>query len=474
MAKAKAYDAVVIGAGLLGTFAARALSQKAMDICVVEKASDVCTGISKANAAIVYSGYDVPPNTLKSRLCVPGCESFPALCEELGVRFRQCGSLLVCFGPVGEADIREKYEQGLKNSVPGLRLVDRNEILSMEPHIRRDVTLGLYAPHAGTVEPWELGIAAYENARVNGVDFRLNTEVLSIAREEPLYLIKTDRGELRARSVINCAGLRAAEVRDTILPPKIDIRSSVSDLAVFAPESRNYVNHVIFSQSEDGSKGVTLIPTVDGKVMAESPRKEKTQGESAISTMEGQRALKELAGELIPELQNTPILRYFAAIRPNPFDVNDRKRHIGGFSLLEEDGFLSLIGIKTPGMTCAEGLGQVVSEKISSYLGISDCNPHFCPRREAPVRLADLNAAGRSKMIEKDPRYGSIVCRCGGISEGEVLDAIHAGARTLDGVKRRCGTALGLCQGGFCTAEVAKLLSRELGISVEEVLYAHD
>lgn len=470
----KQYDTAVIGAGLLGVFAARSLRRYGLKVCVLEWSADVCTGISKANAAIVYSGYDTAPNTLKSALCVPAAEHFSELCEELGVRFSRCGSLSVCFGPEGEKSIRKKYAQGLANGVAGLRLLTGAEVLALEPGLNPSVRMGLLASGAGTVEPWELGIAAYENARSNGAEFFFETEVQSVSKEGGLFAISTGRGSFFAKSVINCAGLRSTALRETLLPPKIGIRTSVSDFAVFGAADKNYVNRIIFEELENGKKGVTLVPTVEGNLLAESPLKIKTDDFLPRCTQEGLDALYRLSGELLPALKGEPAIRHFAALRPNPYDTADPKRRIDSFTVLEEDGMISLIGIKTPGLTCAEALGRLAAEKAVAFLGGAPENETFCPVRKAPVRLAGLSEAERTAKIRENSLYGKIICRCGNVSEGEVLDAIRAGARSIDGVKRRCGTGFGACQGSFCTGRIVTLLARELGASPEEVLKRHD
>ena len=470
----KRCDVLVVGAGLLGVFAARALCRYPLEVCVAEKASDVCTGISKANSAIVYSGCDAVPDTLKAALCVPACADFGKLCAELGVRFDRCGSLLVCTGAAGEASVRKKYAQGRQNGVQGLELLSDTELLKTEPGLSPDVRMGLYAPGAGTVEPWELGIAAFENASENGAKFFFGAEVKTLSRRDGHYYAETERETFCARCVINCAGLHAAALREMLLPPYVGIRFSLADFAVYDESLRGLVRHVLMQEREDGTKGVTLVPTTDGNLLAESPVKVRTESAAACSTPEGQAALDALSRELVPALDAEKVIRRFAAVRPNPYYIGGSRRSIDSFVCLGEDGLISLIGIKTPGLTCAEALGRHAAEKAAAFLGVTGENPHFSPVRTPPVRLTELDAKARNALIASDGSYGRIVCRCRGVSEGEILNAIRAGARTVSGVKRRCGAGMGRCQGGFCTAQIAKLLARETGKAVEEVLSLHD
>jgi len=184
-------DVAVIGAGLLGCFAARELSRYKLNIALIEAREDVCTGLSRANTAIVYSGYDTAPDTLKTEMCLRANEGFDALCNELGVRFSRCGSLMISLGERGDGVLRKKYEQGQINGVPGLRLLSGSQVRELEPSLTDAVTMGLLSPTTGTVNPWELGIAAYENALKNGVQSRLSEKVLSISHGDGGYVLET-------------------------------------------------------------------------------------------------------------------------------------------------------------------------------------------------------------------------------------------------------------------------------------------
>lgn len=171
------YDVIVIGGGILGCFVCREMMRYKLKVALLEVREDVCTAISRANTAIVYSGCDTKSGTLKSQMCVRATQTFDKLCRTLGVRYSQCGSLMICFGPNGEKTLRKKLAQGLANGARGLKLLTRDDILSLEPNLSPDVRMGLLAPEAGTVMPWELGIAAAENAASNGAEFFFNHKV---------------------------------------------------------------------------------------------------------------------------------------------------------------------------------------------------------------------------------------------------------------------------------------------------------
>ena len=235
------FDVIVIGGGLLGCFVARNLAKYRLKIAIFEEREDLCTGISRANTAIVYSGCDTRPGTLKSRMCVKAAQSFDSLCSELGVRYKQCGSIMVCFGPKGEEVLHKKLAQGLENGVRGLKLLERKEVLALEPGLSSDVRLGLYAPEAGTVLPWELGLAAAENAASNGVEIKLNTKVTDIKRTEHGYTVHTGAGYFCSQGVINCAGMFADEILEKVQNPLVRIIPDSGDYLILDTKTDGYI-----------------------------------------------------------------------------------------------------------------------------------------------------------------------------------------------------------------------------------------
>ena len=463
-------DVAVIGAGLLGCFAARALTEFDIKVTVLEAREDVCTGISRANTGIIYTGCDTKPGTLKTALCVKANREFDRLCRELDVRFSRCGSLMAGFGPRAEARLQKKLEQGQVNGVPGLKLLGRDEVLTMEPNLSPDVTLGLYAPGTGTVDPWELGIAAYENARDNGADFRFSQEVIRMERAGNGYLLETNTECYTARAVVNCAGLHSDTVRELVGRPAVRIFPTAADYLVLDDTVSGFVSHIIFHEPEEKGKGLTLVPTVDGSLLAGPTARSRDSAPDHATAREGLESLKALCGRVAPSLPLDQIICGFAALRPDPYAVREEQdrwvpvdRSISSFTVLEEDGLVSLLGIKTPGLTCAAGLGEHVAALAARYLGNPGKNHRFSPHRQSIRRVHSLSEAQRAALVRRSPEYGEIICRCRDVSMGEVMESIRRGAVTLDGVKRRTGAGMGRCQGGRCMQKILELLAREQG-----------
>ena len=469
-------DVLVIGAGLLGCFAARALSAYELHTVVLEAREDVCTGISKANSGIIYTGLDAVPGTLKAELCVRANRDFDRLCAELDVPFRRCGSLMIACGPRGETKLRKRYEQGILNGVEGLELLSPAETRELESTLTDAVTLSLYAPGTGTVDPWVLGIAAYENARRNEVVFRFREEVRHLTRTGEGFLAETAGNSYLAGAVINCAGLRADAVRELTEPPKARLVPQAADYYVTDTSAGEQVKHVIFHEGEERGKGLTVIPTVDGNLLL-GPTKRAWDGEEGMPTESGGLAeLRELCREVVPTLDVGSIIRNFGSLRPI-VEMGEIKNgvwtpsgeDVSSFLVMEEEGLFSLIGIKTPGLTCACELGKMAAEKAIEYLGGAAKKEDYDPTRRGIPRVRELPEEERTALIIRDPDFGRIVCRCREITRGEILESIRRGAVTVDGVKRRVGAGMGRCQGGWCLQTVLELLARETGQSVTTI-----
>ncbi len=465
----KYYDAVVIGGGVLGCFAARNLRQWSLSVALVEAEEDVCTGITRANSAIVYAGYDNKPGSLKAAMTVAGNAAFDRLCADLEVPFSRCESLMVSFGDRGNSVLKKKYENGLRGGVTGLRLISGEEAREMEPMLSDRVTTALHAPTTGTVNPWQLGIAAFENAVANGCDPMLNTRVLGIEQKDARYIIKTENEELACRAVLNCAGLYADKVQELLFPPSIRIFPDGADFLVLDRNAPS-PGRVIFHETEDDGKGITAIPAVEGNLLL-GPTKRELDGKPFATTAQGLSMLLDNARTLLPGLDLTKVIRSFAAVRPNPHRVTLRDgvyipdgTGIGSFVIDNPaPGFYSLLGIKTPGLTCADELGRHLAEQTAVYLNAA-ANPGFAPCRRAMTRMSGMDSGQWNRLVRENRDYGTIVCQCERVTKGEILEAIARGARSVDGVKRRTGSGMGRCQGGRCALEIAAIL-REAGIN---------
>ena len=432
----KHFDAIVIGGGILGCMTARNLRRWNISTLLLEKEADICTGITRANSAIVYAGYDNKPGSLKAELTVRGCANMEALCKELEVPYAQTGSLLVTYEKDAIPQLEKKLRNGEKNGVPGLKLLSGAEAEAMEPMLQKGVASALYAPTTGTVNPWQLGIAAFENALHNGAQAKMNAPVLAIRRENGGFVVDTDKESYSCKMVFNCAGLFADKVHQLAFAPSVNLELDGAEYLVFdtlAPKPAR----VIFLQGASCGKGITAIPCAEGNLLISGVR--KPMDIPFATTPEGLQEIYEGAKQLLPEADMKKVIRSFGAVRPNPHKADGSS--LPDFCIENPaPGFYSFIGIKTPGLTASNELGLHLAVKAAAYLG-AEANPHFDPTRKAIPRTG-----------------GEIICQCEGITRSEILEAIRRGATTVKGVKYRLGAGMGRCQGSRCSYEIQKML----------------
>ena len=470
------YDAIVIGGGLLGCFTARALKRYDVSVALFDSREDVCTGMSRANSAIVYGSQDNKPGTMKADVCRRANESFGELCEALGVRFSRCGSLMVCFGENGLRKLRRGLDRGSRNGVSGLRILDGREALEIEPALNPDVFAALYAENTGTVNPWELCLAAAENAAANGAEVHLRERVLALRRDSGGYIAATDREEYRCRCVVNCAGLGAEAIDRMLDIGEIGLEPTRADYIVLDEKSGSSVRHVLFYEPETRGKGIAAVPTTDGSLML-GPSEMHSGGAPDFETAgDGIRFIREQARLLLPHTDTENAVRFFSTARPNPFyrtAKGDARRSIDDFPILlpaGDPGYIGFTGIKTPGMTCADLLGNFAADRCAKHLHAAE-NPNFDPVRRVKPRLETVSDEQLCGLIARDEGWGRIVCTCKKVTEGEIRAALRTPplCTTVDGVKRRTGCCLGACQGSRCTKKIVELIAEERGIPVPAV-----
>lgn len=460
--RSSVFDTVVIGGGLLGCFCALNLVRRSAGTLLLEKREDVCTGMSRANTAVIYPGYDNHPGSLKTNLTRKANRDLDKLCRKLGVPFLRCGSILVSCGPKGDRMVEKKYRQGMENGVPGLELLSAREIRRMEPGLTPQATTGLYAPSTATVHPWELGIAAWEAAGELGLKTQFCSEVTAIWKQEGFFCLEVNKRQVvRSRTVVNCAGILADRVQELYSRPLIRIRAELAEYMLYEPAPGRAPQHIIFSETEENGKGITLVPAINGKVLAGTANRPARADSPPATSAAGCERLTEACRKLFPGFADGRRIRNFAGLRPNPYRPDSPQTRLCGLEpLITEtgDGLISLIGIKTPGLTCANELGRLVSGRILGLLGRNSAEQKEIPRRRTYEEYL------------KAPEHQKIICRCGNITEGEILAAIQRGAVTLDGVKRRTGSGMGLCQGSYCSARIAGLLMEQLSATDGRVM----
>lgn len=455
------YDVAIIGAGVSGCAIARELSRLDVRVCVIEAEDDVCCGTSRANSAIVHAGFDAQPGTLMARLNVEGASLMPALCAELGVDFKAIGSLVVCTDEESLPDLYALEERGRSNGVPDLRVIGQEELVRMEPNISDAAIAALWAPTAGIVNPFQLTCALAENAAANGVEFLLEQRVTGLARhgDTGVWNVATNKGQLTARVVVNAAGVRADEVHAMASKTPLKICPRRGQYYVLDTCAGGHVRHTVFALPTRLGKGVLVTPTTAGNLLV-GPTAEDTDDKDGIdTTAPGLSEVREKSALTVRDVPFRECIRTFSGLRSH------RAEHdflIGEAS--DAPGFVDCAAIESPGLSASPAIGRLVAGIVSGLLGNPPQREGFVARRSPIPDVARMSRDEWAALVRERPDYGRVVCRCRTVTEGQIVDAIHAvpGARSVDGVKRRVEAGMGRCQGGFCTPKIMELLAREV------------
>lgn len=459
------YDVAVVGAGVIGSLIARELSRYNIKIALVEKCNDMAMGTSKANSAIVHAGFDAKPGSLKAKLNVEGTALMPELCKKLSVPFKPVGSLVVAFSDEETETLNELLERGRINGVPGLEIYDSEKLRTAEPNISDEAKAALWAPSAGIVCPYELTIAAVENAVVNGVDFIRNFEVKEINYSDGSFSVSDGENIINTDYIINAAGVYCDEIASLIGDNSIHTTPRKGEYMLCDKSVGKLANHTIFQCPSKMGKGILVTPTVDGNLLLGPSALDIEDKNDVSTTSDTLSEILEIAKKSVPSLTTREVITSFAGLRAhcskNDFIIEPSEKN---------EQFINVSGIESPGLSSAPAIALYVKDIMLSKIN-AEAKSDFVEDREEPVRFRHMTNEERKALIKKNPSYGRIICRCETITEGEILDAIHApaGARDVDGVKRRTRAGMGRCQGGFCGSKVVELLAKELGVEINEI-----
>lgn len=458
------YDAVIIGAGIIGSLTARELTRYKLKVCVVEKENDVAMGATKANSAIVHAGFDAKPGTLKALLNVRGSKMMKKLTAELGVKYKNNGSLVIGFGGKDRETLGRLLEQGEQSGVEGLRIVERDELCRLEPNIGKNAVCALYAPTGAIVCPYELCIAAMGNAMDNGAELKRNFDVKEIKHEKDVYEVCSETESIKARYVINAAGVYSDAIAELIGDTSFSVKPRRGEYILMDKECGALVKHTIFRTPTEMGKGILVSPTVDGNLLMGPTSVDISEKDDKETSDEGFAKIKTEAAENVMNIPFNKTITSFCGLRAvgstGDFIINSPQK-----------GFVNAAGIESPGLSASPAAAEYIVSMLEESGLCLEPNPEFNPTRRAAHYFREADTETKNRIIKENPAFGRVICRCETVTEGEIIDAIHQnpGARDIDGVKRRTRAGMGRCQSGFCMPQTAEILARELGVPYEKV-----
>ena len=458
-------DIIIIGGGVVGCAVARLLSRYEADIAVLEGGSDVAEGASKANSGIVHAGFDAKPGSLKAKLNVEGAKMYPALCAEVDAPYSRPGAMVLAFSEADRGTVQKLYDQGIANGVPQMRIIEREEILALEPNVNPQAVCALYVPTSGLTSPYELTCALADHAAVNGVAFLPDTVVSDILPKEEGYTLRTSRGEMTARIVVNCAGVNSAKLHNLLSDKPLTIIPRKGEYYLLDHTKPLPFTMTMFQCPTQMGKGVLVSPTVHGNLLLGPSATDVADGAAVETTAEGLKLVKEAACRTWPKENLRTVITTFAGIRAHEANGDFIIGAVEG-----RKGAYETVGIESPGLSAAPAIAKMLAEQIAGENGLvekKEWKP--APKREKPFYAMTLEE--RADVVKRNPEYGALVCRCEQVTEAEIRAAIRrpVGARTIDAVKRRTRAGMGRCQGGFCSPRVLEILSEELQLDPTQV-----
>ncbi|APT75644.1 FAD-dependent oxidoreductase [Marinitoga sp. 1137] len=457
------YDIAIIGAGVVGCAIARELSKYHLKILLLEKSDDVSNGASKANSGIIHGGYAAKHGTLKGKLCVEGNKLYEKLNDELNFGYKKTGALVLGFDENDEKNIQKLYENGLKNGVNDMKIIYTDEILSLEPNINGNAKIALLAEDVGITSPYEFTIALAENAIKNGVELKLENEVLDISESTDHFYIKTSKDSYKAKYIINAAGVYSDKIAYMVGILNFYIKPRKGQYILFHKGYGKIVNRVIFQTPTEKGKGILVTPTYHGNLLIGPNADENTDKDDTGTDIETLKYIIKTARKSVPEIDLRKVLTSFSGIRPTP--------STGDFIIEEtKERFINVAGIESPGLTSSPAIAKMVINILkNSGLKLLKKND-FDPYRPPIIIKKNLSYKEVNNMLNIDSP-DQIICRCEMVSKKEIIDALtrEIPIKTVDAVKRRTRATMGFCQGEFCTQRIKKIMAEVLKINESKI-----
>ena len=380
------FDVIVIGGGVTGCATLRELSKYNLKLALLEKEEDVCSGTSKANSAIVHAGHDAKSGTLKARLNVRGNKLIRELSSELNFAYQNNGSLVLCFDENDYPKLEELYNRGIANGVEGLKILNHDETLALEPNLSDEVKYSLLCETGGIVCPFEMNIALAENAVANGAEVIFNYEVNSIVKEDDYYLINN---EIKTRAIVNAAGLYGDVLHNLVCADKVKITPRKGDYCLLDRDVGNLVSHTIFQLPSALGKGVLVTPTVHGNLLIGPSATDIDDKEATATTRDDLDYIISASKRSLKNIPFNKTITSFSGLRA--------RGNTGDFIIKESaDNFFDAIGIESPGLTSAPAIGEMLCEMVISKLKASK-KDNFVSTRKGIPHLANLTIEERER-----------------------------------------------------------------------------
>lgn len=441
-------DVAIIGGGVVGCAVARRMALEGASVVLIEKAADILDGASKGNSAILHTGFDAPVGSLEWQCVQNGYDEYLAIHESLNLPLLKSGALVAAWTEEEESRFAGIIQKGSDNGVPDLRLLTRSEALSLEPNLSEDIRAAIAIPREYVIDPWSAPLAYLMQALENGGQALFNAGVKSGEFSGSSWLLNTERGSVKARYVVNSAGLYGDILdKDVLGATEFTIKPRKGQFVVFDKAANKLIRSVILPVPTKRTKGIVLFPTIFGNLMVGPTAEEQPGRDDASVNKEILNELHAQAIHKLPALASIPVTATYAGIRP----ATERPE----YRIIEysDRNWITLGGIRSTGLTSALGIATHVHGLLAGQ-GVEF---------KAMVNPSIPKVPNLAEHLPRDytkPGYGEIVCHCEMVTQREIKNVLESDilpAGSLDGLKRRTRVTMGRCQGFYCSARLAEL-----------------
>lgn len=433
------YDVLILGGGFIGCAAAYELSKYSLNIALIEKDYDIADDVALINTSVVFDGSECE-DSLMSKLESMGNKVIYNMAEKFNVPYKKCDTLIIAANDEQEKKLKSVYERSIKRGIKNIKLIEGKVAYELEPNLNINVKSAIHTKNTGVISPYDMAIAYGEIAFDNGVNFKLEEEVLDIQKISKGFRVITNKNKFTCNMVLNTIPGENYSIDTT---DKTYVNRGNLKYYILDKKYKGSFNNILSTFRSDGVR-INTVPAVQGNMIVAISTK------NDISYDEGLKMVSSFAGNL----NEDNIISYYQSQFYNDTILIDDS--------MMDKGYIKVTGKHYGQVTMTPYIGEIVCETIISNINCV-LKKDFVDRRREVYRFRELSNEQRKRIIKMDKKYGTIICHCQLVTEGEIIDSIRRplGARTVEGIKRRTGVMLGGCQGSSCMNKIVSILAHE-------------
>lgn len=447
------FDVAVIGAGVVGCAVARRFALAGAKVVVIEKGADILSGASKANSAILHTGFDAPEGSLELELVKAGRAEYLSIHGRMGLSLVETGALVCAWNPDEAERLGAIAEQGRRNGIAELGLLTARQARETMPGLSGHLTAALEVSGEHIIDPWSAPLGYLTQAVGLGAQLVRNAEVLS-GSFDGAWRIETTAGPILAASIVNAAGLFGDIVDARLgLVSEFTIMPRKGQFVVLDKAARRHVPRIVLPVPTEITKGIVVCPTAFGNVLVGPTAEEQDDRERATVETATLEALLKRGAEIVPALASISVTAVYAGLRP----ASEKKHY--RISVRPDRRAITLGGVRSTGLSAALGLAQ---HALTLHAG-------FGSRFDLPLSVPDVTMPNLTETCERDWQradHGEIICHCELVTRREIDATFSSPVPPGDfgGLRRRTRAGMGRCQGFYCNARLAAMTGDRLAV----------